>query len=120
MSFFPMSGCLIYFNSFLTIKGKIKIQKMSEHLLLLGLPFLAGAEQQPSAQFSNLDDSLVLLVGPPPVFAACAESRNTGLADGGKCDLAKLDPQFETTVQKLLSIMEEASKSLGLRSLCCE
>lgn len=85
---------------------------MTEHLLLLGLPFLAGAEaQQPSAQFGSLTRQLGTLGGALRQFSL--PSLKVGTLDSlmeASDDLAKLDPQFETTVQKLLSIMEEASQ----------
>lgn len=89
-----------------------KNTKMSENLLLLGLPYSQECgDSQPSVQFQHLTRR----IGPlgqafrqfviPPLKVGTLDS----LMEASD-ELAKLDPQCEGTVMKLVALMEEASQ----------
>lgn len=85
---------------------------MSENLIILGLPYSREcADSQPSVQLTHLQRRMGPLGGALRPFAI--PSLKVGTLDSlmeASDDLAKLDPQCEGTVQKLVALMEEASQ----------
>jgi V-type H+-transporting ATPase subunit C len=85
---------------------------MSENLLLLGLPFSQECgDSQPTAQFQHLSRKM------GPVGQALRQfvipALKVGTLDSlmeASDELVKLDPQCESTVLKLVALMEEASQ----------
>ena len=84
---------------------------MSDNLVIVSLPYDKSAEQTPTAQFAFLGRSM------GPLGSALRQilipSLKVGTLDSlmeASDELAKLDPQLESTVLKLVSIMEEASQ----------
>jgi V-type H+-transporting ATPase subunit C len=105
---------LVFYWLYQNTKGRFcdTVTKMSESLILLGLPFSNECgDSTPSAQFQFITRRL----GPvgqalrqfviPPLKVGTLDS----LMEASD-DLAKLDPQCEGTVLKLISLMEEASQ----------
>jgi len=85
---------------------------MSENLLLFGLPYSQECgDSQPSVQFQHLSRKMGTLGQALRQFVIPALKVGTldSLMEASD-ELAKLDPQCESTVMKLVALMEEASQ----------
>jgi V-type H+-transporting ATPase subunit C len=84
---------------------------MSDNLVIVSLPYDRAAEQTPSAQFAHLGRSMGNLSGAlRQMFIPALKVGTLDSLMEASDELAKLDPQLEATVMKLVAIMEEASQ----------